>query len=312
MYDVLVIGSGPAGLTAAIYVCRANLKALCFAGGPTVEDSYRLPGGQLMLTSDVENFPGFPDGIQGAELMSLMRRQAERFGTEFVDDNVTSVDFSWRPLKVFAGDAKYEGCAVIIATGAKAKWLDLPSEKRLRGKGVSSCATCDGFLFKDKEVVVVGGGDVAMEDSLYLTKMCTKVTVIHRRDRLRASPIMQERAKKNPKVHFIWDTVVEEILGKEKIEGVKLKNVKTGVVTDFRTDGAFISIGHQPDTDIFKGHVELDHMGYIVLKEDSQSSVPVVFAAGDVNDHKYRQAISAAGFGCRAAIDAEKFVENLE
>ncbi len=312
MYDMLIIGSGPAGLTAAIYACRGNFKVLCFTGGPTVEDSYRLPGGQLMLTSEVENFPGFPEGVQGAELMSLMRRQAERFGTEFIDDNVTSVDFSKSPFKVTAADKTYEGCTVVIATGAKAKWLNMPSEKRLRGKGVSSCATCDGFLFKEKEVVVVGGGDVAMEDSIYLTKMCTKVTVVHRRDKLRASPIMQERARKSPKVHFVWDTVVEEILGKQRVEGVRLKNVKSGAVTDLRTDGVFISIGHQPDTDIFKGHVELDEKGYIVLKEDSMTSVPGVFAAGDVHDHRYRQAISAAGFGCRAALDAQRYIESMD
>jgi len=312
MYDAMIIGSGPAGLTAAIYACRGNLKVLCFAGGPTIEDSYRLPGGQLMLTSEVENFPGFPEGVLGSELMSMMRRQAERFGTEFVDDNVTSVDFSKNPFKVSVADVTYEGCTVIIATGAKAKWLNMPSEKRLRGKGVSSCATCDGFLFKEKEVAVVGGGDVAMEDSIYLTKMCAKVTVVHRRDKLRASPIMQERARKSPKMHYIWDTVVEEILGKERVEGIRLKNVKTGAVTELRTDGVFISIGHQPDTDIFKGHVELDEKGYIVLKEGSMTSVPGVFAAGDVHDHTYRQAISAAGFGCRAALDAQRYLENME
>jgi len=312
MYDVLIIGSGPAGLTAAIYACRANLKVLCFAGGPTVEDSYRLPGGQLMLTTTVENFPGFPDGIMGPNLMLLMRKQAEKFGTEFVDDNVTTVDFSVRPLKVFIGDTAYEGKAVIVATGAKAKWLGIPSEKRLRGKGVSACATCDGFLFKDKEVVVIGGGDVAMEDSIYLTNMCAKVTVVHRRDKLRASPIMQKRAMKNPKIHWMWDTVVEEILGSTKVEGIRLKNVKTGKVTELKADGVFLSIGHDPDTAFLKGHVELDGKGYVVRKENTMTSVPGVFTAGDVHDHRYRQAVTAAGYGCQAAVDAQKYVENLE
>ena len=311
MHDVIIVGSGPAGLTAAIYATRANLKVLCIAGGPTLEDGNRLPGGQLMLTTEVENYPGFPQGILGPDLMGLFRKQAERFGTEFVDDNVTSVDFSKRPLKVFVGDQSYEGKAIIIATGARAKWLGIDSETRLKGRGVSACATCDGFFFKDKEVVVVGGGDVAMEDSLYLAKMCKKVSVVHRRDQLRASPIMQDRAKKNPKIHFIWNTVVEEVLGKDKVEGVRLKNVKTGEVSDFRTDGVFVSIGHQPDSDVFRGHIELDQKGYIVLKERAQTSVPGVFAAGDVHDFRYRQAVTAAGFGCMAALDAQKYIESL-
>jgi len=312
MYDVLIIGSGPAGLTASIYSCRANLKVLCFAGGPTEQDSYRLPGGQLMLTTEVENYPGFPEGVQGPDLMGQFRKQAERFGTDFIDDNATSVDFSGKPLKVFIGEKSYEGKAVIIATGAKAKWLDLENEKRLRGRGVSACATCDGFFFKDKEVVVVGGGDVAMEDSMYLTKMCKKVSVVHRRDKLRASPIMQDRAKKNPKIHWIWDTVVEDVLGQDKVEGVRLKNVKTGEITDFKTEGLFLSIGHHPDTDIFKGHIELDAKGYIELKEGMMTSVKGVFAAGDVHDYRYRQAVTAAGYGCMAALEAQRYIESLE
>jgi thioredoxin reductase (NADPH) len=312
MYDVLIIGSGPAGLTAAVYACRSNLKVLCFAGGPTPEDSYRLPGGQLMLTTTVENFPGFPDGIMGPSLMTLMRRQAEKFGTEFIDDNVTAIDFSGRPLKIFVGNTIFEGKAVIIATGAKARWLGLANEKRLRGKGVSACATCDGFLFKGKEVVVVGGGDVAMEDSIHLSNMCTKVTVVHRRDKLRASQIMQKRAMKSPKIHWMWDTVVEDILGSAKVEGVRVKNVKTGNVTDLRADGVFMSIGHEPDTAFLRGHVELDARGYVVRKENTMTSVPGIFAAGDVHDHRYRQAVTAAGFGCQAAVDAQKFVESLE
>jgi len=312
MYDVLIIGSGPAGLTAAIYVCRSNLKVLCFAGGPTTEDSYRLPGGQLMLTTTVENFPGFPDGIMGPALMTLVRKQAERFGAEFIDDNVTAVDFSGRPLRVFIGDSAYEGKAVIIATGAKAKWLGLANEKRLRGRGLSACATCDGFLFKDKEVVVVGGGDVAMEDSIHLSKICKKVTVVHRRDKLRASPIMQKRAMSKPEIHWIWDTIVEDILGSAKVEGVRLRNVKTGKVTDLRTDGVFVSVGHEPDTSFLKGHAELDAKGYLVLKDNTMTSVPGVFAAGDVHDHRYRQAVTAAGFGCQAAVDAQRFVESFE
>ncbi len=312
MYDLLVIGSGPAGLTASIYACRASLKVLCIAGGPSMEDSYRLPGGQLMLTTEVENYPGFPEGIQGPDLMGLFRKQAERFGTEFIDDNVTSVDFSGKPFKIYVEDKAYEGRAVIIATGAKAKWLGLESEKKLRGKGVSACATCDGFFFKDREVVVVGGGDVAMEDSLYLANLCKKVTVIHRRDKLRASPIMQERARKNPKIHWVWDTVVEEILGQDKVEGVRLKNVKTGDISDYKADGVFLSIGHIPDTKVLQDKIDLDEKGYVVLKNHTQTSVRGVFAAGDVHDYRYRQAVTAAGFGCMAALDAQKFIEALE
>ncbi len=311
MHDVIIIGSGPAGLTAAIYACRANFKVLCVAGGPTLKDSTRLPGGQLMLTTDVENYPGFPEGILGPDLMGLFRKQAERFGAEFIDDNVTKVDFSGRPLKVFIGDKEYEGKAVVIATGARAKWLGLESETKLKGKGVSACATCDGYFFKDKEVIVVGGGDVAMEDSMYLSKLCKKVTVVHRRNQLRASPIMQDRAKKNPKIHFIWNSVLEEIVGEDKVEGVRLKNVKTDETSEHKTDGVFILIGHQPDSDVFKGHIELDQKGYIVIKQHTGTSVPGVFAAGDVHDYRYRQAVTAAGFGCMAALDAQKYIESL-
>ena len=312
MYDVIVIGSGPAGLTAATYACRANLKVLCVAGGPTAEDSYRLPGGQLMLTSVVENFPGFPDGMMGPNLMLLMRRQAEKFGTEFVEDNVSRVDFSGEPKKVFVGDAVYESRAVIIATGAKAKWLNLVNEQRLRGKGISAFATCDGFLFKDKDVTVVGGGDVAMEDAIHLSQICKSVTVVHRRDKLRASPIMQKKALSIPKIRWMWDTVVEDVLGKSKVEGVRLRNLKTGQVMEHPTEGLFVSIGHEPDTQVFKGHVELDEKGYVVRKVNAMTSVHGVFAAGDVHDHRYRQAVTAAGYGCQAGMDAQKCIEGLD
>ncbi len=312
MYDVIIIGSGPAGLTAATYACRANLKVLCVAGGPTAEDSYRLPGGQLMLTSVVENFPGFPDGIMGPNLMVLMRRQAEKFGTEFIEDNVSKVDFSGNSKKVFVGDAAYESKTVIIATGAKAKWLNLVNEQRLRGKGISACATCDGFLFKDKEVTVIGGGDVAMEDSIHLSQICKSVAVVHRRDKLRASPIMQKKALSDPKIRWVWDTVVEDVLGKSRVEGVRLKNIRTGQISEHRTEGLFVSIGHEPDTQVFRGHVELDEKGYIVRKINTMTSVHGVFAAGDVHDHRYRQAVTAAGYGCQAGMDAQKCIEGLD
>ncbi len=301
IYNVIIIGSGPAGLTAALYAARANLKPLLFAG--------RTWGGQLMLTSEVENYPGFPKGIMGPELMQLMRDQASCFGTTIIDDNVTRVDFSGSSHHVFVGEKQYTGKAIIIATGVSSIWLGLDSETRLRGKGVSSCATCDGAFFRNKEVVVVGGGDSALEEANFLTKFCTKVTIVHRRDALRGSKIMQDRAKKNPKIAFILDSAVEEILGDTNVTGVQLKNVKTNVVTAYKTDGVFVAIGHKPNTEIFAGQIELDAKGYIVPKEHSATNVPGVFVSGDVNDHRYRQAVTAAGMGCQAAIDAEKWLE---
>jgi thioredoxin reductase (NADPH) len=304
VYDVIILGSGPAGLTAAIYSTRGNLKTLVIAGSQY--------GGQLMLTTEVENYPGFPDGIQGPDLMDLMIKQAEKFDAEFVYDDATAVDFKGRPFKVFVGEKVYEGRAVIIATGASARWLGLESEKRLVGRGVSSCATCDGHFFKDKDVVVVGGGDTAMEEALFLSRMVNGVRVIHRRDQLRASKIMQERAFKNPKIDFIWDSVVVDILGKEKVEGVRIRNVKTGDEKELRCDGVFVAIGHKPNTEILKGHIELDEKGYIVVRDLTKSSVEGVFVAGDVHDYRYRQAVTAAGFGCMAAMDAEKWLEGQE
>jgi thioredoxin reductase (NADPH) len=304
LWDVMIIGSGPAGWTAAIYAARAQLKTLLFTG----LEQGGLPGGQLMLTTEVENYPGFRDGIMGPELMDQMREQALRFGTELVEDDVTAVDFSKRPFTLTVGDEAYRGRAVIIATGASAIWLGLDSEKRLQGRGVSACATCDGFFFREKDVVVVGGGDTAMEEATFLTRYANKVSVVHRRDELRASKIMQERARNNPKISFVWDTVVTDVLGEKSVEGVRLKNVKTGAEHDVKTDGLFIAIGHKPNTDLFAGQVAMDEQGYILQLDHTQTSVPGVFAAGDVSDHRYRQAVTAAGDGCRAALDAEHFL----
>ena len=300
MHDVIIIGSGSAGYTAAIYACRAGRKTLILAGS--------IPGGQLMITSDVENFPGFPEGVLGPELMEKLRRQAEKFGPEIIYDDVSFVDFSSRPFKVVAGGKSYEGKSVIIATGANAKWLGLPSETKFRGRGVSSCATCDGFFFKGKDVVTVGGGDTAMEEATFLANITNSVTVVHRRDALRASKIMQERATANPKIHFVWDSTVKEITGDDKVTGVQLHNLKSGKDSHVNAEGVFVAIGYEPNTGFLKGKVELDSQGYVVTRKDTETSVPGVFAAGDVRDHKYRQAVTAAADGCMAAIDADRFL----
>lgn len=306
-YKVVIMGSGPAGLTAALYTARANLEPLVFEGFEA--------GGQLTLTTDVENYPGFENGIMGPDLISTMRKQAERFGAKCLLTNIDSVDLSKRPFKIKAGDIEIEADSFIIASGASARMLGLPSEKELVGHGVSTCATCDGFFFKDKEIIVVGGGDSAMEEGTFLTKFASKVSIVHRRDSLRASKIMQDRAFKNEKIEFIWNSVVHEILGEKGkgVTGVKLKNVETEEITELKTDGVFIAIGHIPNTKIFNGEIQTDENGYIVTKDKtSETSVPGVFAAGDVQDTRYKQAITAAGSGCMAAIDAEKFLEDQE
>ncbi|MCC6179332.1 MAG: thioredoxin-disulfide reductase [Chloroflexi bacterium] len=304
LWDVLIVGSGPAGWTAAIYSARAALKTLLFTG----LEKGGLPGGQLMLTTEVENYPGFRDGIMGPDLMDQMREQALRFGTELVEDDVTRVDLSKRPYTLYVGDEAYRGRAVIIATGASALWLGLESEKRLQGRGVSACATCDGFFFREKDVVVVGGGDTAVEEATFLTRYATKVTMVHRRDELRASKIMQERAHNNPKIEFAWNSVVTEILGEHGVDAVRLKDTKTGEERVHPTQGVFIAIGHRPNTELFRGTIDMDDVGYILTTKHTETNVPGVFAAGDVRDHRYRQAITAAGDGCMAALDAEEFL----
>lgn len=302
-YDIIIVGAGPAGLTAGIYASRANLKTLVIAGA--------MWGGQLMLTTEVENFPGFKEGILGPDLMDNMWKQAERFGAEMIFEDATAVDFSSKPFKVTVGSKVYEGKSVIIATGASSKWLGLESEKRLRGKGVSVCATCDAAFFKDKKVVVVGGGDTAMEEALALSKFAREVKVIHRRDKLRASRILQERAFKNPKIEFIWNSTVQEILGKDRVEGVRLRKVDSNEEFELACDAVFIAIGWKPNTEIFKGQVEMDQAGHIIAKDTTKTSVEGVFVAGDAQDYHYRQAITAAGAGCMAALDAEKYLEGI-
>jgi thioredoxin reductase (NADPH) len=304
MREVIIIGSGPAGLTAALYTARANLAPLVIEG--------LQPGGQLTITSDVENFPGFPEGIQGPQLMDQMRTQAERFGSEHLYDMVTKVDFTARPFKVWVGDDLHEAKTVILSTGASARWLGLESEQRLQGRGVSACATCDGFFFRDQEIAVVGGGDSALEEATFLTRFASKVTLIHRRDEFRGSKIMRERALANEKVDVAWNSVVEEILGEDGVTGVRLKDTKTGALRDLPVTGVFMAIGHDPNTEIFKGAVDTDADGYIVVGETTETNVPGVFAAGDVVDKRYRQAITAAGQGCAAALDAEKFLTENE
>jgi len=304
MRKVIIIGSGPAGYTAAVYAARANLAPLMLTG--------LQAGGQLTLTTLVENYPGFADGIQGPELMETMKKQAERFGTEMIAEDATAVDFRRQPFVVRAGDASYESHTVIIATGATAKLLGLDAETKLMGRGVSTCATCDGFFFKDQNIMVVGGGDSAMEEALFLSRLGRKVDVVHRRDRLRASKIMQERALKNPKIDFLWNSGVEDIMdvNQGKVTGVRLKNFKTGVVDERPVDGVFIAIGHQPNTQIFRGQIELLPNEYIkVVPGTTQTSVPGVFAAGDAQDHVYRQAVTAAATGCMAALEAERYLE---
>jgi thioredoxin reductase (NADPH) len=305
-YKIVIIGSGPAGLTAAIYTARANLSPLVLEGSQ--------PGGQLTLTTEVENYPGFAEGILGPNMMEIFRQQATRFGAELYMDDVTRVDFSQSPLLIEVGLATLRADAVIIATGASARMLGLPAEKRLLGYGVSTCATCDGFFFRGKEVVVIGGGDAAMEEALFLTKFATQVTVIHRRDRLRASKIMQERAFKHEKIAFLWDTVVEDIIGEPGAGGgvraVTIRHVNTNETRDMQTDGVFLAIGHSPNSTLFRGQIDLDVQGYIVPKPGTTlTSVDGVFAAGDIVDKVYRQAVTAAGSGCMAAIDAERWLE---
>jgi thioredoxin reductase (NADPH) len=303
IYDTVIIGSGPAGYTAALYASRANLDTLVFQGFES--------GGQLMLTSDVENYPGYRDGVVGPDMMDDFEAQAARFGAEMRPDNVERVDFLTRPFRLWAEDEEEPVLAksVIIATGAKARWLGLEGEQRLMGRGVSGCATCDGFFFKDKKVAVVGGGDTAMEEALVLSKYAGEVVLIHRRDQFRASKIMLERARNNPKITFVTDTVVEDVLGETSVEGVRTKNVKTGDVEDLVVDGFFAAIGHEPATSLFKGLMDMDAEGYVIQREHTMTSVPGVFAAGDVSDKRYRQAVTAAGDGCRAAIDAERWLD---
>ena len=298
-----IIGSGPAGLTAAIYAARANLEPILLAGD--------VPYGQLMLTSDVENYPGFPDGIQGPELMDLFRRQAERFGTTIVQQNVTRVDFSKRPFTLEAGRDRYTADAVIVATGASALWLGLPSEERFRGRGVSSCATCDGFFFRGRDIAVVGGGDTALEEALFLTRFANKVTTVHRRDRFRGSKIMQDRVLAHPKIEQRWNAEVDEVLGDQTVESLRLRDTQSGEVSELPVQGLFVAIGYRPNTDIFKEHLETDEQGYLKVVDETGTRIEGVFVAGDVHDHRYRQAVTAAADGCKAAIDAERWLESV-
>jgi thioredoxin reductase (NADPH) len=313
VHRVIILGSGPAGLTAAVYTARANLTPLVLEGEPSSTSDQ--PGGQLMLTTDVENYPGFPDGIMGPELMMRFRQQAERFGATLRPEKATRVDLSTRPFGIWIGDPdaaepSHRAEAVIVATGARSLMLGLPNESRMIGHGVSTCATCDGFFFRNQEIAVVGGGDSAMEEAIFLTKFASRVTVIHRRDQLRASKIMQERAFANPKISFLWDSVVTEVDGADNVEGVRVRNVHTGDESTLAVTGLFVAIGHQPNTDLFKGQLEMEDSGYLVTQTGTTlTNVDGVFAAGDVQDHRYRQAVTAAGSGCMAAIDLERWLE---
>jgi thioredoxin reductase (NADPH) len=300
---VVILGSGPAGLTAAIYAARANLEPIVIGG--------YTPGGQLMITSDVENYPGFPEGIQGPELMQKFREQAERFGTRFVDVDVEQVDLSGRPFRLWAEGREYTGDSVIVATGASALWLGLDNETRLRGRGVSACATCDGFFFRGKKVAVVGGGDTALEEATFLTRFASEVKLLHRRDSLRGSKIMQERALANPKISVAWNTEIADVLGEEKVSALVLRDTETGALREEPADGLFVAIGYKPNTDVFRDWLEVDDKGYLVATDHTHSKIDGVFIAGDVHDHRYRQAVTAAGDGCKAAIDAERWLESM-
>jgi thioredoxin reductase (NADPH) len=303
--ELIIIGGGPAGYTAALYAARANLE-------PLVIEGFQW-GGQLMITSDVENYPGYPDGVMGPEMMSEFRRQAERFGTDFITDDVTRVDLSERPFRVWVEDTEYRANAVIVATGASARWLGLPGEQHFQGRGVSACATCDGAFFRDKELIVVGGGDTAMEEATFLTRFATKVTLVHRRDEFRASPIMVDRARQNEKIEFITNAVIDDIHGDGKVESVTLRDTETGRTWEHKVDGVFVAIGHDPNTKLFVDELDHDDAGYLITKPGStETNVPGVFAAGDVQDHTYRQAVTAAGSGCMAALDAERFLAEQE
>jgi thioredoxin reductase (NADPH) len=300
--NVIIVGSGPAGLTAAIYAARANLEPIVLAGS--------APGGQLMLTSDVENYPGFPEGVQGPELMNKMRDQAIRFGARMVDVDIDKVDLSQRPFRLWARGTEYTGQSVIVATGASALWLGLDSETRLRGRGVSACATCDGFFFRDREIAVVGGGDTAFEEATYLTRFATKVHLLHRRDAFKASKIMIDRARENPKIDIHTNVAVDEVLGDAKVEGVRLRDTASGDTRDLPLEGLFIAIGYQPNTEAFRDWLEVGEGGYLVVRDETNSKIDGVFIAGDVHDHRYRQAVTAAADGCKAAIDAERWLES--
>lgn len=304
IHNVVIIGSGPAGLTAAIYAARAELKPVLIAG--------MNPGGQLMQTTEVENYPGFIDGILGPDLMTNMIKQAEKFGTQIMYENVVEFDLKSKPLKVKTDKAEYLAKTIVLAMGADANWLNLPNEQRLRGKGVSACATCDGFFFKGKDVIVIGGGDAAMEEATFLTTFANKVTMVHRSENFRASKIMLERAQQNPKIAFMTNSEVVDVLGADYVEGVKLRNTVTGETSDFPTQGMFVAIGHSPNTSLVKGQVETDPKGYIVVSDNTRTNLPGVFVAGDIGDPRYRQAVSAAGMGAMAALDVEKFIHNPE